>query len=113
MTAIPDPDPGSAPGWTDDQLDRLIRQFDVLRLNDDFERAGWHAWLSRPSEGRPARVCATRATPTHPCEPVCTDPEHRTDPEHYPSKPFTGCGETIDADTPDLMRDLLTARAAS
>jgi hypothetical protein len=103
MTAIPDPDPGSAPGWTDDQLDRLIRQLDVARLNDDF--APWHAFLSTgtPWTGsRGGRVWACRVRPVHP-HAEARDLTGR----------FTGCGETIDADTPGQMRDLLTARAAS
>jgi hypothetical protein len=99
MTAIPDPDPGSAPGWTDDQVDRLIGELAVARLNDDF--APWHAFLST---GTPhgGRVWACRVLPVHPhAEALALTGR------------FTGCGETIDADTPDLMRDLLTARAAS
>ena len=79
----------------------------VAALTADFPP--WHAFLSRgtePRSGLPAsrggRVWANRVLPVHP---------------HADARPlteqFTGCGETIDADTPGQMRDLLTARCPS
>jgi hypothetical protein len=75
-------------------------QAEVDRLNADYG-PGWHAWLSTPSPGRQPRVCATRALPVH--------PHAHTDPDL--SRKFTGCGETLDADTPEGMRKLLEARS--
>ena len=76
---------------------------EVDALNADFPP--WHAFVSRgtPWAGSSGgRVWACRCLPVHP---------HA---EAVPlTGPFTGCGETLDADTPGQMRALLTARAAS
>jgi hypothetical protein len=73
----------------------------VASLTADFPP--WHAWLStrRPGDG-PPRVWAVRVWPVSP---------HRH--ENSLTGPLTGCGITLDADTPGQMRDLLTARCAS
>ena len=76
---------------------------EVASLTADFPP--WHAFVSTgtPWTGsRGGRVWACRCLPVHP---------------HADARPlteqFTGCGETIDADTPGQMRDLLTARCPS
>ena len=80
---------------------------EVDALNADF--GPWHAFVSRgtePCSGLPAsrggRVWACRVLPVHP---------------HADARPltgrFTGCGETLDADTPGQMREKLTARCRS
>jgi hypothetical protein len=71
----------------------------VASLTADFPP--WHAWLSRTDAG-PPRVWAVRVWPVSP---------HRH--ENSLTGPLTGCGTTLDADTPGQMRDLLTARCAS
>lgn len=80
---------------------------EVADLTADFPP--WHAFVSRgtePRSGLPAsrggRVWACRCLPVHP---------HAE--ESGLAERFTGCGETLDADTPGQMRALLTARAAS
>jgi hypothetical protein len=85
MTAIPDP----------------AEVAEVAAITADFPP--WHAYLSRtePDAG-PPRVWAARARPTHPH--VHADPL---------TSRFTGSGETVDADTPGQMRDLLAARCGS
>ena len=74
----------------------------IEALAADFGRQRWHFYWSVPSPGCSPRVWAARALPCHP---------------HADARPltgrFTGCGETIDADTPGQMRALLTARCAS
>jgi hypothetical protein len=76
---------------------------EVAALTADFPP--WHAFVSRgtPWAGsRGGRVWACRCLPVHP---------------HAEALPltdrFTGSGETLDADTPALMRAKLTARCAS
>ena len=75
------------------------RQAEVDQLNIDFEDSPYHVWLSTPSPGRPARVCASRAFPTRP----------HAKPD--PARKFTPCGMVLDADTPAGMRKLLEERS--
>ena len=77
------------------------RQAEVDQLNIDFEDSPYHVWLSTPSPGRPARVCASRAFPTR--------PHAHADPDL--SRKFTGCGEVLDTGTASEMRKLLEERS--
>jgi hypothetical protein len=51
---------------------------------------GWHPFFSRTDDGRPRRVWAATAVPGLPND--------------------TSCGETVDADTPEQLAELLAAR---
>lgn len=76
---------------------------EVDALTADFPP--WHAFVSRGTSwagSRGGRVWACRVLPVHP----------RAE-ERPLTATFTGCGETLDADTPAQMRAKLTARCRS
>ena len=73
----------------------------IEALTADFGRKRWHFYWSVPSEGCRPRVWAARALPCH--------PHAEADPDL--ARKFTGSGETVDADTPAGMRQLLEERS--
>ena len=72
----------------------------LAALTADFKRERWHFYWSVPSQGCRSRVWAARALPCR--------PHAEADPDL--ARQFTGSGETVDADTPGEMFDILAAR---